>query len=61
MVLDEFKNTCIDLIKMISVNLDNLIKDYEKIYSQNLGGLVVKISILSTGCPEQQKQIAYII
>ena len=30
MVLDEFKNTCIDLIKMISVNLDNLIKDYEK-------------------------------
>ena len=30
MVLDEFKNTCIDLTKMISVNLDNLIKDYEK-------------------------------
>ena len=30
MMLDEFKNTCIDLTKMISVNLDNLIKDYEK-------------------------------
>ena len=30
MLLDEFKNTCIDLIKMISVNLDNLIKDYEE-------------------------------